>query len=133
MNAIRFSLAVAALGASGLTFAAGAFEGGAASEGLTFEPAVTGASRARADVAAEGRAAQQAINSRSGHQGISEATRAARVVSNRSRDEVRAEALVSVRERQPVFEGGESTAQVQRQDRVQPSTTLASTGSVRAN
>lgn len=125
MNAIRLTLATAALAASGLASAAGAFEGGQASNGLTFEPAVQGAARTVAEVRAEGQAALLAINSRSGQQSNAEANLRQRVVSTRDRAEVRAEALATVRGRQPVFEGGESTVQFQRVDRVLPSATLA--------
>jgi hypothetical protein len=135
MNAIRFTLAAAALAASGLASAAGAFEGGQASNGLTFEPAVQGAPRAVAEVRAEGRAALLALNSRSGHQGISETNKTIRAVSSRNRDDVKAEALAAARAPQQVFEGGESTlVRVERLDRVRPTATLAGTvGGVQVN
>lgn len=126
MNSIRFTLAALAFGATGLTFAAPAFEGGTAANGLTFEPVVSGPARARADVAAEGRAALLAINSRSGHQ--NGADQNARVAFNgtRSRADVRAEAIAAAQARQPVFEGGEATlVRVERTDRVLPTATLA--------
>lgn len=103
---------------------AGPFEGGQAATVFAMGPRWVSTAD-RAAVRAEARQAARSMDSRSGYQSDAQPTLHAAFTSTRSRDEVRAEAMASIRESgTQVFEGGQSATVVSRA--VRPSgTTIA--------
>lgn len=114
MTKLQLTLAaVLALGAQlASAQVAGPFEGGQSANTFAVGAPIAGTAD-RATVSAEGRDALRRLNSRSGHQGLTEQMINARFTSTRSRDDVRAEAVASLRDTQ-VVEGGQSGAVVTR-------------------
>jgi hypothetical protein len=137
MNTLRFTITAGLSCAAALAMALGQpasadttvpIDGGGAS-GITLggSPAA-GSPRARADVAAEARAAYRQLNSRSGEQTDAEDMLHMQVTSTRSREEVRNEGIAFARQAHDVFEGGQSGALAQaRRPAREPVTHMAST------
>jgi hypothetical protein len=102
----KLHLAIAAALALGAQFASAQvvvpLEGGQAANALAVAPFASTADRA--SVSAEGREAARRLSSRSGQQTETERAIDTRFTSTRSRDDVRAEAVVSPQ----VFEGGQA-------------------------
>jgi hypothetical protein len=103
MKAIQATLAATLLAAAGLASAAPAYEGGEASQGLTFEP-VAGATQAQ-DVGARATTAV-ALEGGQASQGLTFEPAAA---AQRTRAEVRAEGRIAARAEQHVYEGGQAS------------------------
>ncbi|MBA2965521.1 MULTISPECIES: hypothetical protein [Ramlibacter] len=129
MKKLQLTLAAAlALGAQ-LASAqlAGPFEGGQSANALATAAPVA-STLDRATVRAQGNEAARHINSRSGHQGETERAINARFTGTRSRSDVRAEALASLREGgTQVYEGGQSGAIVTRVATPVPATLASGT------